>query len=193
MNWTRTETVGESTSQVATGRDWTSAPLAVLIRHIVDTHHRYLRDALPRLTQLAEEVVQARLENHGDTLLPVQQTIQELRGELESHMWKEEMVLFPLVIGLEEARMAGRSAPPVHCGSVLNPIRVMEREHATAGRALAELRRLTSDYTPPGDASQSYRALYAGLAELEADLHQHIHLEDNTLFPRAAELEAALA
>jgi regulator of cell morphogenesis and NO signaling len=165
----------------ADGRDWMAAPLSDLVQHILDTHHRYLREALPRLSRLSEEAVQ------------VQRTFESLRAELESHMWKEEMVLFPLVLGLEEARMSGRPAPPSHCGSIRNPIRVMEQEHTSANEALAELRRLSDGYTPPGDAGDNFRALYTGLAELEADLHRHIDLENDHLFPRAAELEAALA
>jgi regulator of cell morphogenesis and NO signaling len=108
-------------------------------------------------------------------------------------MWKEEMVLFPLVLGLEEARMSGRPAPPAHCGSIRNPIRVMEQEHSNATEALADLRRLSDGYTPSGDAGDNFRALYTGLAELDADLHRHIDLENDHLFPRAVQLEASLA
>lgn len=160
-----------------------------MVQHILDTHHKYLREALPRLTRLGEESTQG----HGDTLVQVRKTFENLRAELESHMWKEEMVLFPLVLGLDAARMNGRPAPPAHCGSIRNPIRVMEQEHTTATEALAELRRLTDSYTPPGDASDSHRALYAGLAGLEADLRRHIDLENDLLFPTAVELEAVLA
>ena len=112
----------------------------------------------------------------------------DLRHELESHMFKEERILFPLIKRLEAAR-----APfPVHCGTVENPIRVMEHEHQTVGSALARIRLLTSNYQPPADGCGSFTALYDGLASLEADLHRHIHKENNILFPRAAAIESAL-
>jgi regulator of cell morphogenesis and NO signaling len=121
-------------------------------------------------------------------LSALRDTLTGLRQELESHIFKEERVLFPLIGQLEAAR-----APfPIHCGTVENPIRVMEHEHDTAGLALRRIRELTGNHTAPADACTSFRALYAGLADLESDLHRHIHKENNILFPRAAALEAAL-
>ncbi len=172
---------------------WTSAPLSALIRHILDTHHAYLRGALPKLTQLLQKTAPAAGGEQGEALQAIDQVYRDLRSELESHMWKEEMVLFPLIEGLEQAEAAGRPAPTAHCGSVRNPIRVMESEHGNAKRALAELRRLTGGFTAPAGASADSRDLLTGLAELEADLHSHIHLEDAILFPRAGELESRLA
>lgn len=166
---------------------WTSAPLSALIRHILDTHHAYLRDALPKLSQLVQNAA-------PDEALPaIAQVYRDLRSELESHMWKEEMVLFPLIEGMEAAEATGQPAPPSHCGSVRNPIHVMESEHVNAKHALAELRRLTGGFTAPAGASADSRNLLTGLAELETDLHSHIHLEDDILFPRAGELESRLA
>jgi len=167
-------------------QDWASAPLADLIQHILDRHHDYLRRELPRLSELSA----AHSGRHGDALEPLCSTFSELKNELESHMWKEEMVLFPLIRGLEAARAAGQPAPTAHCGSVRNPIRVMEHEHDSAVRALAEMRRITNGYALPEDADDGHRTLFTGLTELEADLHQHIHLENDILHPRAAELEA---
>jgi regulator of cell morphogenesis and NO signaling len=103
------------------------------------------------------------------------------------------MVLFPLAGRMEETEKQGLDAPPAPGGSVRNPIRMMEHEHDDAGRALREIRELTSDFTPPEDACNSFRTLYAQLEDLERDLHMHIHLENNILFPRAAELEQRLA
>jgi len=164
--------------------DWTSAPIGGLIRHILERHHEYLRAALPRIEGLAVEAAQ-----WDDKVLALQRTFLELKRELESHLWKEETVLFPLVLALDEARAAGRPAPSSHCGSVANPIRVMEFEHDSAKRALAEMRRITGGYSATGDASESSQALYAGLAELETDLFEHIRLENDVLFPRTAQLE----
>jgi len=159
--------------------DWMSAPLEELIDHIVGTHHVYLRQALPRLTAVAAEA-----------LTPLERVFLDLRSELESHMWKEEMVLFPLIRGLLAAEKTGVKPPPAHCGSVNNPIRVMEHEHAAATSALGEMRRLTGDYALPAGAPESHQTLFRGLSELEADLKTHIHLENDILFPRATALES---
>ena len=166
------------------GRDWTTAPLAELADHIVNTHHAYLRNALPALGQRLEKVIAAHGPNHGDSLLPLQNAFRGLVEELTAHMMKEEVILFPLIKRIE----AGQ--PGSHCGSVNNPIRVMEYEHDSAANALREMRRVTGDYTLPQDACNTYRALFAGLREMETDLHLHIHLENNILFPRASEREA---
>lgn len=166
--------------------DWTSATMGELIDHIVGTHHAYLQGQLPRLLAMAGKVVDVHGERHPE-LDEVRTVFEELAGELTSHLAKEEQILFPMIKELETAA----SAPCFHCGTVKNPIRVMEHEHDQAGHALARLRRLTNDYTPPTDACNTYRTLLAGLAELEADLHQHIHKENNILFPRAAAAETA--
>jgi regulator of cell morphogenesis and NO signaling len=168
-------------------RDWTTAPLGLLIDHIVGTHHAYLKSGLPRLQGWLDKVLAAHGATHGETLMPLARVFAGLRAEMEAHMGKEEMVLFPMIKGMESG---GQSAS--HCGSINNPIRVMEHEHDSAGRALEAIRRITGNYTPPQDGCNTYRALFHGLLELEADLHQHIHLENNILFPRAAELERAL-
>ncbi|MFN7995965.1 MAG: iron-sulfur cluster repair di-iron protein [Bryobacteraceae bacterium] len=170
-----------------------STTLSELIDHIVARHHGYLKSELPRLSGLLEKVTRAHGAKHGDTLIPLARIFGALRSELESHLMKEEMVLFPIIRRLEEANEAGRNAGPFHCGSVQNPIRVMEHEHDSAGNALEEMRGLTANYMLPADGCNTYRALFTGLQELEADLHQHIHLENNILFPRAAQLETVAA
>ncbi len=170
--------------------DWWSASLKELTGHIVATHHEYLKQELPRLGQMADKVLAVHGEKAPGVIPPLHEIFIQLKEELEGHLMKEEMVLFPLIERMESAVSAGLGIPPAHCGSVNNPIRVMEFEHESAGRALAEMRRLTSDYTPPEWACNTFRALYHGLQELEADLHQHIHLENNILHPRASRLEA---
>ena len=174
--------------------DWSSAPLHSLMDHIVGTHHEYLKLELPRLAGKAAKLVKSRAEKHGDSsLVPLLETFLELKSELESHMWKEEVVLFPLIRNMEAAATAGVKAPPAHCGSVNNPIRVMEHEHASAERALKEMRRITNNYTVPDTACETYRTLFEALGVLEADLHQHIHLENDILHPRASELETRVS
>ena len=173
-------------------KDWSSASQADLIGHIVGKHHAYLRAELPALETRMEKVAQAHGANHAGALRPLQETLHGLKTELATHMIKEEMILFPLIEQMEAAEKAGGPLAPAHCGSVNNPIRVMQYEHDSAGAALREMRMLTSDYAVPADGRNTFRALYQGLRELEADLHMHIHLENNVLFPRAAELETKL-
>jgi len=158
-----------------------------LADHIVETHHAFLRRELPRLFDLMDKVIAAHGARHPE-LTNVCNTYTELRAELESHMIKEERVLFPLIKQLE----AARALFPIHCGTVANPIRVMEHEHETVGTALQRMRDLTGNYEAPADGCASFEALYEGLARLETDLHHHIHKENNILFPRAAALESAL-
>jgi len=167
---------------------WADLSLTELAEHIVETHHAYLRAELPRLTELAETVVQAHGSRHPE-LRQVQGLYEGLRQELEAHMYKEEMVLFPLCKELETAR----TLPGFHCGSVNNPIRVMEMEHDRAGSALARIQELTGNYTTPEDGCNTYRVFMVSLAGLEADLHLHIHKENNILFPKALKIEARLS
>lgn len=177
-----------STASAATGpADFMTAPLSHLIHHIVGTHHVYLKSELPLLERLATQTI-----SENGALASLRDVFLELKAELESHLWKEEVVLFPLILTLEEAERAGSPPPPAHCGSVNNPIRVMNMEHAGANEALERMRRLTGDYSLPEKAGDPQKQLYAALLRLEADLHRHIYLEDDILFPRAARLEADL-
>lgn len=168
--------------------DWSTTTMGALADHIEATHHAFLRRELPRLEHLAEKVTAAHADRHPE-LREVRAVLSGLKVEMESHMLKEERVLFPMVRLLD-----GATAPPQFpCGSVAYPIAAMEHEHDDAGAALARLRSLTGGYTPPADACNSYHALLDGLADLEADLHLHVHKENNILFPRACDAEAALA
>jgi regulator of cell morphogenesis and NO signaling len=168
--------------------DWSTAPMAALADHIEATHHAFLRRELPRLERLAEKVAAAHGARHPE-LLEVRAVFSGLKSELEVHMLKEEWVLFPMVSQLD-----GATAPPrFPCGGVAYPIATMEHEHGDAGAALERLRGLTGGYTPPAGACNSYRALLDGLADLEADLHLHVHKENNILFPKARDAEAALS
>lgn len=172
------------------GRDWRAEPLSDLIAHIRDTHHRYTREEIARLGALLGKVCPVHGENHPE-LLRVRAAFNGLAQELTTHMLKEEMVLFPYIVRLEEAVTAHEPVMPPPFGSVQNPVAMMLREHNNAGEALREMSRLSNGYTSPPDACISYQTLYQALAEFEADLHQHIHLENNILFPRAIEMEQA--
>jgi regulator of cell morphogenesis and NO signaling len=168
--------------------DFQNAKLTDLIAHILATHHGYVKQEIPRLRQLLTKVVAVHCASHPE-LAAVQRTFGGLADELLAHMMKEEMVLFPYIEELEEASREGKRAPHAPFGSIGNPVRMMELEHESAGKALEQIRMLTAVYTAPETACFSYRTLYSALQEFEADLHQHIHLENNILFPRAIVLE----
>lgn len=168
--------------------DAAAMSLTDLADHIEQTHHAYLRAEFPRLDALTGKVASA----HGDKdpgLHQLRETFLELSAELSSHMLKEEQILFPLVRQLD----AGETAPEFHCGSLAAPIQQMESEHDQAGEALGKLRELTDGYSTPEWACNTYRALMDALAHLEYDLHQHIHKENNVLFPRALLMESEKA
>jgi regulator of cell morphogenesis and NO signaling len=169
------------------GFDASRARLGELIDHIVTTHHAYLHRELPRLSALAGQVVGPHGVRHPE-LREVRDVLNDLQDDLKFHLLKEEKVVFPVIARLERA--AEISLP--RGGSVARAIVVMEHEHGDAGAALARLRTLTDGYTPPEDACPTFRALLDGLAELEADLHVHVHEENNILFPRARAAEDAL-
>ena len=177
--------------KTADSRDWTTAPLRELISHIVGTHHEYLKRELEPLQARIEKVYRVYNEKYGPTLKGLPEVYSALRSELELHLRKEEMILFPVIEAYEGAADAGRPIPAAPFGTVNNPIRMMEHEHDSAGQALARIRAITNDFEIPEYACATYRSMTGALRELEQDLHMHIHLENNVLFPRAAALEAA--
>ncbi len=161
--------------------------LSELCDHIERTHHAYLRQELPRLDQMTEKVARV----HGDKepkLREIRALFLEFQAELMPHMMKEEQVLFPVIRQLEVSSIR----PAFHCGSVNNPINQMEHEHEHAGDALKRIRELTNDFLPPDWACNTYRAMLDGLKELEGNMHQHVHKENNVLFVKASELESTL-
>jgi regulator of cell morphogenesis and NO signaling len=167
----------------ADARDWSREPLHALVDHIVATYHEPLREELPRLEAMAAKVHRV----HGSKapyLARLDTIVSELSADLRSHMRKEETVLFP-AIRTVEGNAGGASIP------ISAPIAVMEAEHDHAGALLSELRTITGGYVAPEWACQTFRALYYGLAELEAAMHVHVHLENNVLFPRAVALTRA--
>lgn len=167
--------------------DWSQHSLTELCQHIEQSHHAYLRKQLPRLEQLLAKVVAAHGTRHPE-LASLSANFHALVAELGPHLLKEEQILFPAIRQLE----SHANTPHFPFGSVQNPIRVMEHEHDTAGHLLQELKHITNGYTPPPDACETWRLLLRGLQELEQDLHQHIHKENNLLFPAAARLESQL-
>lgn len=172
-------------------QDWNTAPLAELVGHIVSTHHQYLRQELPAIQTRLDKVYRVYNQRYGPTLIGLPEVFAALRAELELHIVKEEMMLFPAIVAGEAAVNTASPLPANPFGTVSNPIQMMESEHESAGQALAKIREITQDFGLPEYACVTYRALMSSLHELEQDLHMHIHLENNVLFPRAERLEAA--
>jgi len=168
--------------------DLPSGSLAELIDHIVKTHHKFTREEIARLQALLQKVCSVHGENHPE-LLAIRETFTGLAQELTLHLMKEENVLFPYIIRMEEAVLQKDPVLPPPFGTVQNPIRMMTQEHDGAGEALRSMRQASREFRPPEDACISYRTLYEALEGFEADLHQHIHLENNILFPRAVGME----
>jgi regulator of cell morphogenesis and NO signaling len=162
--------------------------LTELIDYIVDKHHTFTRDEMERITALLLKVSSKHGANHPE-LLEVQRLFGTLCEELRPHMLKEEMVLFPFVKQMEQALASGAPIPFAPFGTVGNPVRMMMLEHDLAGDILRALRAVTKEYAVPADGCISYQTLYRALEEFERDMHQHIHLENNVLFPRAVERE----
>ncbi len=169
------QAMGESPAEDV---DWNKVSTPDLINRIVDRHHAYLRSELPRLSGWLARVYKKYGEQDAAILKGLPEIFEGLRAELESHLMKEEVMLFPYILQ-PEAAPYGSFAGPLHC---------MEAEHDSASEALAAMRKLTLNFTPPPHACTTYKALFAGLAELEADLTLHIHLENNVLFPRVRRL-----
>ncbi len=159
--------------------DWTAAPLGALINHIVDTHHAYLRRALPRLEELAEKVAHV----HGTQapwMVSVKDVFEDLKSHMEAHIEKEENIVFPFI----RDNVGGEAAAPPEAFDE-DPIALMEEEHDETGAALKRIRTLSHDFTMPEWGCNSFRALLDGLEQLEADTHEHVHKENSILFPRA--------
>lgn len=166
------------------GEEWIGLAPDALVDHLEATHHPFLKRELPRLSELAAKVSRVHGANHPE-LVEAAQVLAKIRADLEPHLRKEEEVLFPMIRSLASSN----SQPTFHGGSIDNPITVMEQEHVAVGALLEQLRQLTGGYQAPEDTCASTRALMAGLAELEADTHLHIHKENNHLFPAVMALE----
>ncbi|HUJ31149.1 MAG TPA: iron-sulfur cluster repair di-iron protein [Candidatus Acidoferrum sp.] len=183
----------ENSKQVSSEEaNWTGAPLSDLTRHIRERHHRYVRDAIPRLRTLLEKVKEKHGETHAE-IADIQELFAKVSQEMIVHMQKEEQILFPYIEAMERAANGNGSLEPPFFQTVRNPIHSMMKEHDSAGDLVKQIRRASSEYAAPADACPSYTALYEDLRQFEADLHQHVHLENNILFPRAVEMEPAAA
>lgn len=168
--------------------DWDPGFLA---DYIVNTHHTFVRQNLPDLTTYAQKVARVHGDQHPE-LIEINSLVEGIHEELSSHLLKEENILFPFIKQLEQAKKTKQPLERPHFGTVENPVRMMEAEHESAGADLEKIRALSNNYSLPEDACGSYKMLFSMLEEFESDLHIHIHLENNILFPKALEMEKQL-
>ncbi len=159
------------------------------MKYILATHHEFLKRELPAISNRMDKVLAVHGAKDPEILTRMAAVYQNLHAEMDAHMHKEEEILFPFIEKYGVAEAAGQPMPRVPFGSIANPIKMMESEHEQAGGALEEIRSLTRDFELPSYACSTVRALYEGIQAVAADLHVHIHLENNILFPRAIALE----
>lgn len=177
--------INNPTSNTYNYDDW---KLEFLVNHIENVHHVYVKESSPIILQYAAKVAKVH-GHHYKEVLEINKLFTEVANELAAHLKKEENVLFPFIKQLVKAEREGVKVNQPHFGTVNNPIAMMEEEHENAGDILKEIKKLSNNYTPPEGACNTFKALYAKLDEFEQDLHQHIHLENNILFPKAIILE----
>ena len=180
-----------TTEGAPAAKDFSKATPTELIRHIVATHHAYVRTELPRLLPMAEKVAKKHGPVHPE-YDQIERELQQLAGELTQHLEKEESILFPYIEALELTRKLGGNTPDACFGTVQSPIQMMINEHEAAGALLENMRTSTQGFTPPSGACPTLVGLLHGLDAFEKDLHRHVHLENNLLFPRAIALESEL-
>ncbi len=159
-----------------------------LVDYIINTHHFYLMNALPNIFAHSQKVASVHGENHPE-VISIADLFSNLKEELDAHMQKEEKMLFPYIKYIVNIKRNKTEMQFPPFGTVNNPIKMMENEHENAGNILAYINKLSNSYTPPEDACTTFKVLYNELKEFEDDLHVHIHLENNILFPKASELE----
>ncbi|MBT6440390.1 MAG: iron-sulfur cluster repair di-iron protein [Flavobacteriales bacterium] len=168
--------------------DFNSWDLGFLVDYILNTHHKYVTKANDLIIQYSDKVASVH-GHHYTEVVEINTLFHSLVGELKTHMQKEEMILFPYVKQLVKASNEGVKLDLPHFGTVQNPISMMEQEHDSAGDIIKRINKLSNNFTPPAEACNTFRALYSKLEEYQNDLFQHIHLENNILFPKATELE----
>lgn len=171
--------------------DYRKWELDFLCDYIVNTHHQYVHQAVPHLKAYTEKVASVHGSKHPE-LFQISEHFESMAGEMVMHMRKEELVLFPYIKKLVAAKKSGNFMEPPPFGSVINPVQAMEAEHESAAHHMRAIGELSNNFTVPEDGCTTYRVLFASLKEFEEDLHQHVHLENNILFPGAIKLEKEL-
>lgn len=175
--------------QAGNTEDYLHWEAGFLATYIVNVHHSYVKATLPEMRALAEKVANVH-GGHHEPLNEMLDLVHVLEEEMLAHMDKEEHILFPYIRALESFTKTGFPVPKAHFGSVEHPIACMIEEHETAGGIMQRLEEMTDGFTPPAGACTSWRLYYKYLAAFQEDLHKHVHLENNILFPKAGELEA---
>lgn len=171
--------------------DFKSFPLDLLVDYIEKTHHRYIDSKIPEIIPYLDKIVSVHGDNHPE-LYEVERLFKESAGDLTAHLRKEELMLFPYIRQLVKEQISGEKKPVTKIGDAAEYIALMEDEHETEGERFRNISELTDDYTPPSDACNTYRVTLSLLQEFEEDLHRHIHLENNILFPKAIALTEAM-
>ena len=183
----------EAVARKDTGEiDFKSFPLDLLADYIEKTHHRYVDRKIMEITPYLRRIVEVHGDNHPE-LLVVEQLFQQSAGDLTAHMKKEELVLFPYIRRLVQSQLSGSTKTETPLGTAAEIIARMEQDHEAEGERFRHISEMTEQYNPPADACNTYRVTYSLLHEFEEDLHRHIHLENNILFPKAIELEKTLS
>ncbi|WP_430613524.1 iron-sulfur cluster repair di-iron protein [Flavobacterium sp. JP2137] len=178
--------------QTSSSIDYKTWPLDLLTDYVEKTHHRYIEEKTPVLLQFLNKLSRVHGQNHPE-LLEVEQLFKESAQELAVHLKKEELILFPFVRKMVGAQIGNEKIQAAHFGSVENPVAMMMEDHDHEGERFRKIAGITNNYTPPSDACNTYKITYAMLEEFERDLHKHIHLENNILFPQSIELEKRMA
>ncbi len=171
--------------------DFKAWPIDLLADYVEKTHHRYIEDKTPVILAFLNKLCKVHGERHPE-LFEINRLFNESAQDLAAHLKKEELILFPFIRKMVTARITDRPVEKPHFGTVDNPIEMMKHEHDTEGERFREIARLTDNYTPPADGCNTYRTTFLMLEEFEQDLHKHIHLENNILFPNAQVLEKAI-
>ncbi len=171
--------------------DYQSWPLDLLADYIEKKHHRYVEEKILEIKPFLDKICRVHGAHHPE-LFAIQEEFAAAAGELAAHMKKEEFILFPFVRKIAKAKREGLTIEPPRFGSVENPVQIMMDEHSTEGERFSRIEELTNHYTPPADGCNTYNVTFALLKEFEQDLHLHIHLENNILFPKTVALEKEL-
>lgn len=168
--------------------DYKSWPIDLLVDYIEKKHHRYVEEKIPVLRQFLDKLCRVHGERHPE-LFKINELFTASAGELASHMKKEELILFPFIKKMVKAKLENGAVQSPQFGTVENPITMMMEEHDNEGQRFRDIAELTDNYNPPADACNTYKVTFSMLDEFEKDLHLHIHLENNILFPEAIKLE----
>lgn len=179
------------TTSTTASQNYDSWNLDFLVDYILNTHHEYVKKATPLLMEYTSKVAKVHGGSHPE-VISIAKKFNEIADELNEHMCKEEQILFPYIKQLVQAKANNQKTPFSPFGTIKNPIHMMEQEHDAVGDIFKEIRELTNNYTPPEDSCATYKVSFLKLKEFEDDLHQHIHLENNILFPKSISLESNL-